>query len=491
QGDFACLFIIHTNSPTKRQIFPVIKQNLLKIINQIISVKPNLEFVWNLVLSAWNLPDIMCLTIPGKVLEIKNNKALLQMQRGVRPISIGALKNIKVGDWLLATVDFAVKKINKKEAGEILELLETKDNLSLINKINPKIKEILKNASSRDLKKQEILALLKTNGNDAKSLFSEADITRKTYLKDFICIHGIVEFSNYCQNNCQYCGLRQDNKKLKRYRMSINEIVKVADNACNKIGYKMIVLQSGLDFGYSNDELVRLTYEIKKYCRCFLFVSVGERSLECYKKMKKAGADGALLRFETSNEKLYKKIHNEKLKTKEQKSKMQIKNEKSILSNRLNLIRNLQKIGYYVASGFLIGLPGQTLEDITDDILMCKKLGIQMVTFGPFVPCKNTSYQTKKSGNMDLVYKTIAISRLLIKRARIPITTAAETQDFKARHFGLQRGANSLMFNLTPKKYAKDYKIYSNKVYSRDKKLEKLALFSNKESWKMIEKELG
>lgn len=418
----------------------------------------------------------MCLTIPGKILQIKKNYALLQNSRGVRQINIQALSNIKIGDWLLATVDFAVKRIDYKEAKEIFKLLEGRAAQNLEDKINPQVKEILKTAQKCSLTQSEILTLLNIKDKEKEVLFSEADITRKTCLKDFICLHGIVEFSNYCQNNCLYCGLRCDNKKLRRYRMTQEEILKVADRACNKIGYKMLVLQSGMDFSYSDNDLVKLVKEIKKKCRCFLFLSIGERSLSFYKKAKKAGADGALLRFETSNKKLYQKIHPKNT-------------EKGSYSARFNLIKNLKKLDYYIASGFLVGLPGQTKEDIANDILMMKKLGVQMPSFGPFIPSQNTPYAAKKAGDMDLVYKVIAIIRLLMKGARIPATTAMETLDPKARHRGLTCGANSLMFNLTPKKYAQNYKIYSNKIYSRDKKLEKLALFSSKESWKMIEKE--
>jgi biotin synthase len=425
----------------------------------------------------------MCLTIPGKILAIKNNFAKVQLPHEVRQINISALSDdLKNGDWLLNTVDLAVKKIDQNEAKEILELLEGRKLLSLDKEINPKIKKIISFASTRTLTETEILTLLKTKGKEKEALFSEADIVRKTYVKDFICLHGVIEFSNYCQNNCFYCGLRRDNKKFKRYRMSINEIIKIADRACSKIGYKMLILQSGVDFGYSDNDLIKLVKKIKSRCRCFLFVSVGERSLRCYKKMKSAGADGVLLRFETSNKKLYKRLHNINSRPKTQ-------NFKLILSDRITLIKNLKKIGYYIASGFLVGLPGQNFEDIASDILMTKNLGTQMLSFGPFVPCSNTPFATENPGDMDLVYKIIATMRLLMKGARIPITTAMETLDKKARKTGFVCGANSLMLNLTPKRYAEDYKIYSGKIYSRDKKLENLALFSGEESWKMLERE--
>lgn len=428
----------------------------------------------------------MCLTIPGQVIEIKNQKALLKTSSGVRQINIGLLSRVKVGDWLLATTDLAVKKIKARDAEEILELLAGKRVTNLKN-VSSKFQKIIQAAQVRNLTKEEIVYLLKTEGQEKEALFSEADAIRKENLKDFICLHGIIEFSNYCVNNCFYCGLRRDNQTIKRYRMSIPEIVKVADEAVNKIGYKMLVLQSGVDKWYTDEMLADIVKKIKARCRSFIFVSVGERSADCYKRMKEAGTNGVLFRFETSNKNLYKNLHPKDT-------------PKGDFENRLALLKEMKKIGYYISSGPMIGLPGQTIEDLANDILTMKKLGVGMVSMGPFIPCDNTPLKNQKSNTknqnwnkrnkIEMTLKMIAVARLVMPKARIPVTTALETLDrHGARKKGLQSGANSLMFNLTPTKYRSKYKIYPNKFFGRDKDLEDFALYRGKESWEMLEKE--
>ncbi len=206
----------------------------------------------------------VCLTIPGKVIEIKDKNALLKTSSGVRRINIGLISRVKVGDWLLASTDLAVKKIRARDAEEILELLSGK-KISDTNNVSFKFREILKNAQIKNLAREEITYLLKTEGQERETLFSEADAVRKENLKDFICLHAIIEFSNYCVNNCFYCGLRGENKTVARYRMSIPEIVKVANDAVNKIGYKMIVLQSGADTWYTDKMLVEIIKKIKSW----------------------------------------------------------------------------------------------------------------------------------------------------------------------------------------------------------------------------------
>jgi len=418
----------------------------------------------------------MCLTIPGQVVEIDDQKALIKTFNGKRQVNIELLSSVKVGDWLLASTDLAVKKIKVKDAKEILELLRGK-KLTDTKNVSLKFKEIFKNAQIKNLTKEEIVYLLKTEGQEKEALFSEADAICKENLKDFICLHAIIEFSNHCVNNCLYCGLRSENKTIKRYRMSVSEIVKVASDAVDKIGYKMVVLQSGADKEYTDEMLVEVIRKIKLKSRCFIFVSVGERSVDCYKKMKKAGASGVLFRFETSNKKLYNSLHPENT-------------LKGGLKNRLTLLREIKKMGYYISSGPMIGLPGQTIGDLAEDIFMTKKLGVGMVSMGPFIPCDNTPLKDMEHGDVELSLKMIAVSRLVMPKARIPITTALETLDpLNTRKRGLQGGANSLMFNLTLAEYRRKYKIYPNKFYGRDKDLEDFALYKGKESWEMLERE--
>lgn len=419
----------------------------------------------------------MCLTIPAQVIKIKKEKTIIRDFNGEKEIRRTLTPNLKVGDFVLYISDFILKKIPKNEAKEIIELLKKRKGIN-ISKLNRKFRKIIEDSKSRDLKKEEIIYLLKTEGKEKEALFSEANIIRKIYLKDFICIHGIIEFSNYCKNDCLYCGLRKENQKLKRYRMSIDEIVKVAEKAVKEKGYKLLVLQSGEDYFYSDEMLSEIIKKIKEKCRVFIFMSIGERGYNCYKKLKKAGASGVLFRFETSNFKLFKKLH--------PKGKD--------FKNRFNHLKFLKELGYFIATGSLIGLPGQKIEDLADDILMIKKWA-NMVSMGPYLAAEDTSLasldEKKKEWKIEMNLKMIAILRLMMKDIRIPVVTAFETLAGKTgRKKALLAGANSLMFNLTPAKYRPLYKIYNKKFYQKEDIWEKYGLFKYEESYKMLEERM-
>lgn len=416
----------------------------------------------------------MCLTIPAQVVEIKKNKAVIKQSNGNQQIDISLIPSVRIGNWILYTGDFAVKKIDSKEASEIMELLRSHQSVDT-TKLRPRFKTILQAVSKRDLTKKEIEYLLRTKDQiHLQALYSEADTIRKSYIRDHICIHGIIEFSNYCVNNCLYCGLRRENIKNKYYRMTPQEIIKVADQAVNLLGYKMLVLQSGDDYWYDDKKLVEIVEGIKKRCRVFIYLSVGDRAFETYKKLKQAGADGVLYRFETSNSKLYAKLHPQKT-----------------LKDRLDHLKFMKKLGYVISSGSIVGLPGQTISDLANDILLMKKLKVFMPSMGPFIPADNTPFAKKSHGGFGMSLKMIAVTRLLLKKSRIPITTALETIGPKdARKQAFKAGANSIMFNLTPAKYRKNYKIYKNKFYDEKRKIEKWGLFKGEASYKMLEKEL-
>lgn len=424
----------------------------------------------------------MCLTIPAKVIGINEaaQKATIESGGSVKEVSISYLsvgqasvEPLKLGDWILYVNDLAVKKISDDDAYELLRFLDNNKTIDL-SKLSDRFQEIIKAAAIRDLAKEEIVYLLKTEGEENEALFSEANIIRKTYIKDFICIHGIIEFSNYCRNNCDYCGLRRDNAAPARYRMSVEEVVGTALDAVHEKGYKLLVLQSGEDAFYTDDMLVEIIKKIKAGSKAFVLMSVGERGYECYKRMKEAGASGALFRFETSSPELFARIH---------KGAGANKN----LESRFKHLKFMKELGYYIATGSIIGLPGQTAEDLADDILTTKKWA-NMVSTGPFVPGENTPLADLPPGDAEMNFKMIAILRLIMKSARIPIVTALETlagDDGRKRAFFA--GANSLMFNLTPEKYRRHYKIYDNRFYDKDSIWEKYGLFKYEESYKMIE----
>jgi len=452
----------------------------------------------------------VCLTIPGKIESISKGRAKVSYADKTTEVNLGVILDARVGDWVLYAGDMAVKKISAQDAKEIIELLE--DNYSLVDvaalplrykRIVYKIrnttstesihrkgteKPITDNRSLITKKDIEYLFSLKGKQN-LEALYAEANVMRKETLKDFVCIHGIIEFSNNCKNDCLYCGIRRSNENIRRYRMKSAEIFETAKGAVEKDGYKLLVLQSGEDDGYTDLQLLNILKNIKSKLRVFIFLSVGERSRKFYKEARKY-ASGSLYRFETSNPELYKKMHPGKS-----------------LEERLDLLNYQISLGYYMASGGLIGLPGQTISDLADDILLVKKLGIPMLSSGPFISAANTPLENPKSEirnpkqslnskflilnssqRLDLTLKYIAIARLVIPEIKIPITTALETLDPEnGRHKGLLAGGNALMFNLTPKKYSGDYSIYDNKYVEREKVWQKYGLFKGEESYEMLE----
>lgn len=423
----------------------------------------------------------MCLTIPAKVVSVKENPSgspirnlIVEDFKGRKEVKALMLDDLQAGDWVLYAFDTAMRKIAADDAREILELLESRAGID-ISRLKTDFVDILKACHTRSLERREIIRLLETSDPiEMEALYSEANTIRQANLKDFFCIHGIIEFSNHCVRECHYCGLRRDSKDVTRYRMEPQEIVDSVADAVERRGYKLIVLQSGDDVTYTDDMLVEILGEIKKRCRVFIFMSVGERSLDCYKRMKEAGASGALLRFETSNEAIYNAIH-----------------PGQSFRQRIELLKGMKEMGYYVASGFLVGLPGQTVEDIADDILFTKSMGVNMVTVGPFVPCKGTPLALHPQGSAEMTLKVTAVSRLLMQRAKIPVTTALETiESEEGRRLGLSSGANSLMFNLTPERYRDDYRIYPNKYHGNEAMWEKYGLSKESLSYKMLEKKM-
>jgi len=437
----------------------------------------------------------MCLTIPGKIESIDKGIATVISARERAQIDLSLVFEAQVGDWILYATNRAVKVISEDDAKEIISLLEDKYHPVDVSKLPLKFKKIIFKVRSgnSDLTKDEILYLLSLKGlNNLETLFAEANTLRKERIKDFICIHGIIEFSNYCKNSCLYCGIRKENK-VPRYRLSREEIIDVAFDAVENEGYKLLVLQSGEDDSYSDADLIDLIVKIKQKMKVFVFISVGERSEKFYRDAYRAGATGALIRFETSNDELYTKLRPNKL-----------------LKDRIKLVKAMIKMGYYVASGSMVGLPGQSLEDLADDLLAIKGLGVPMISAGPYIEAKGTPLANPKKQEtrnnhtlnpescdlspepqLQLMLKFIAVARFMMPDVKIPVTTALETLDPEnGRHRGLLAGANALMFNLTPEKFAKDYSIYDNKYREREKVWQKYGLFKGEESWEMLEEKL-
>jgi biotin synthase len=299
---------------------------------------------------------------------------------------------------------------------------------------------------SDQLTRDEIIFLLSlTDKNDIESLFRRADEVRMQYCGDEVHLRGIIEISNYCDQNCFYCGLREENYTLTRYRMPTDEIIETA-TLINNLGIHTIVLQSGEDHILDTDLIAYLIYTIKQKTDVAITLSLGERGFDEYRTWKIAGADRYLLKHETANPKLYAAYHH-----------------KQKLSDRIAHLKFLKIIGYQIGSGNMIGLPMQTIDDIADDILLCQELDLDMAAFGPFIPSPHTPYQLKKPGSVELTLKTMAAARLVLKNAHIPATTALATLDEEGRVKGLNVGANVVMPDFTPNPYRDQYQIYPDR----------------------------
>lgn len=421
----------------------------------------------------------MCLTIPGKIKSIKGGLAVVENGNRTEEIDIQLITDPRVGDWVLYATKLAIHKVDETEAKEIIALLEEKYPKVDTEKLPERFKGlIVKLRTGQEITREDIAYLINLSDSDStETLYAEANTLRKSVLQDFVCIHGIIEFSNYCKNDCLYCGIRKSHE-IKRYRMTKKEILDAVKVAVEDEGYKLIVLQSGEDYHYTDDDLIELIREIKDKFRVFVFISVGERSFEFYKKARAAGAQGSLIRFETSNHNLYKRVH-----------------PNHNLPERLKSISDQISLKYYMATGSLIGLPGQTPEDIANDILLIRELKVPMISAGPYVAAKGTPLSQEKNRSDEerirLTLNFIAVCRLVMPEIKIPVTTALETLDQEnGRHRGLLAGANALMFNITPEKYCQDYNLYDHKYIEREKIWQKYGLFRGEESWEMIEEKL-
>lgn len=404
----------------------------------------------------------MCYAIPGKITSI-DNKFVTVEYFGEKKKAYNEFDNLNIGDYIYAQGGYVIQVIPEKEAISILNtwketFFELQDldlrlsKVDLQNKINDKyfLTILDKALEYKNISDNEFLYLLETNDKSKlELLYKTANFIRQKHLSNSCCVHGIIEFSNYCKKGCIYCGISYHNNNLLRYRMNTDEISEVAYKAIEEYGFKAIVLQSGEDSEYSIKQLSNVIKNIKQKSSVLIFISIGEIGKEGLKELYKAGARGLLMRFETSNQELYKKLHpNQSLET------------------RLQHLEEAYKMGYLIITGSLIGVPGQTNNDILNDIKLTKKLNAEMYSFGPFIPHPSTPLANNKISSNDEILKSIAISRIIDPyNAKILITTAFETIDSKAREQGLLSGANSVMLNITPDNFKKHYSLYPNRAH--------------------------
>jgi biotin synthase len=280
---------------------------------------------------------------------------------------------------------------------------------------------------------------------EVQQIFDAADETRQRFMGNGILLRGIVEFSSFCSNTCFYCGLHAGNSRLSRYRMSAPEILRsVAAIAAQ--GIRTVVLQSGEDDSLDPRWLAEVIREITHRHDMAVTLSVGERPLEDYSVWRDAGADRYLLKIESSNEELYRSLH-----------------VRRTLETRLRCVDHLFDLGYQVGSGIMVGLRGQDLRHIAEDIRFFTQRDFDMIGIGPFIPHPETRLRGHERGDVWLTLKTVALTRIATKNSHLPATTALGSMERDYRVEGLKAGANVLMPNFTPLEYKKMYEIYPGK----------------------------
>lgn len=313
--------------------------------------------------------------------------------------------------------------------------------------ISDRIEKLLLRAEiGKSLSRAEIIELLKMPGDCVQNLFNTADHIRQREVGNEIFLRGIIEYSNHCERNCLYCGLRKSNRKLNRYRMTDNEIINTAQEI-KKSQVPTVVLQSGEDSFYSADRICRLIEQIKKETDLIITLSIGERSMADYQLFLQAGADRYLLKQETVSPELYKYLR-----------------PGCQLDKRIQCLRSLKLLGFETGTGNMVGLPGQTVEILADDLLFMKQLDADMLGIGPFIAHPDTPFAGLENDDIELTLRVLAIARILTRNTNIPATTALATLHPQGRLLALQAGANVVMPDFTPEKYKIHYEIYPGRT---------------------------
>ncbi len=322
------------------------------------------------------------------------------------------------------------------------------------------INEVVNNLENKNDIDDDNLRFLLENRDVESALFSVADAVRRDYYGDDVYIRGLIEISNYCKNNCYYCGIRRDNKNIARYRLTKSDILECCD-AGYLLGFRTFVMQGGEDGGFDDKEICDIVSSIKsKYPDCAVTLSIGEKTKEAYKAYFDAGADRYLLRHETACEAHYQQLHPQSMS----------------LKNRKECLYNLKEIGYQVGAGFMVGSPYQTIENIIADLRFLQELQPDMVGIGPFISHHDTPFKDFANGELHLTLRIIAIVRLMLPYALIPSTTALGTISNDGRELGLRAGANVVMPNLSPSSVRSLYSLYDNKKHSGSEAAESLNL---------------
>lgn len=309
----------------------------------------------------------------------------------------------------------------------------------------------------RDISIKTLDFLLSTEDEEVITYLRDSarEAADKIYGKQ-VFIRGLIEFTNYCKNDCKYCGIRRSNSRADRYRLTEEEILSCCENGYG-LGFRTFVLQGGEDTYFTDEKICHLLKSIKeKYPGCALTLSIGEKSKESYQAYFDAGADRYLLRHETADEMHYNRLHPPELSFK----------------NRIRCLYDLKEIGYQTGCGFMVGSPGQTTESIYKDLQFIRQFLPHMAGIGPFIPQKDTPFGKEPAGSLKMTLRLLSIIRLIHPHVLLPATTALGTIHPKGRELGILAGANVVMPNLSPVLMRKKYALYDNKICTGDEAAE-------------------
>lgn len=302
----------------------------------------------------------------------------------------------------------------------------------------------------KTLSREEFITLIEGRNEElAQVLFQKAVALRQQHYGKDVYIRGLIEFSNYCKNDCLYCGIRRSNGKVHRYRLTPEQILACCREGYG-LGYRTFVLQGGEDPWYTPQRMAEIVRSIKKnWPDCAVTLSAGEQTREVYQLWFDAGADRYLLRHETADDDHYRTLHPKELSP----------------ENRKRCLRDLKEIGYQVGCGFMVGSPGQTAEHLAEDMLFLRELQPDMVGIGPFIPQHDTPFGGEKAGSLELTLFMLGLIRLMLPDVLLPATTALGSIHPQGRELGVLAGANVCMPNLSPTDVRKNYALYDNKLF--------------------------
>lgn len=313
------------------------------------------------------------------------------------------------------------------------------------------MKEIIKKLSfEHSLAFEEYKILVEAYSRENAELLAKLAVkARKEVYSNSVYIRGLIEISNYCKNNCLYCGIRRGNVDCERYRLNKDEILACCDEGY-ALGFRTFVMQGGEDIYYGDDVLCEIIGNIKmRYPDCAVTLSLGERSYESYKRLYDAGADRYLLRHETADAEHYAKLHPKELS----------------FDTRVQSLYWLKEIGYQVGCGFMVGSPYQTSATVAKDLKFIEELQPNMCGIGPFIPHSATPFANEPAGSVDFTCYLLSIIRLIRPTILLPATTALGSLEEYGREKGILAGANVVMPNLSPFDNRKKYELYNNKLF--------------------------